>query len=480
MLYEEYLDLTIYGMLERMENRFQEKLLFCYKEDGIIKEISYRQFFSGVKKIAGYFRETVSQGSLIVIDSRNTYEQIAAMFAAASAGVIPVLVNFNLPDDEIESIIERVSPAMIVYDREDEELLAKYLSLGTIPCLCCTENPFGSSVREILDSDRPLYQNDGAIKPEDPAMILMTSGSTSRSKLVVLPHHAFLPHSEVWTEKSIFVLPMCHIAGLNILINDMARGIPICLSSLKNGLRDIEWFRPKDIFAVPAFVSQMVKKSQAGRMDLSCFKNISSGGAPQNMDTVAYLNSLGIFTMSLYGATETAGIVDYSTPETYRYGSVGKPGPWNDIRISEAGEILVKGKNVMIEYLGDPEATEGVLVDGWYHTGDLGYIDDDGYLFITGRIKNIIILSNGENVSPEALESKLSHCEDVEEVVVSGHRDTITAHIWCGDDAGEEKMDRVRSFVARYNRTVPTYYRIRKIEFRERPFEKTASGKIKR
>ena len=480
MLYEEYLDLTIYQMLERMENRFQEKLLFFYKEDGIIKEVSYRQFFGEVRKIAGYFSEKVQKGSFIIIDSRNTYEQIAAMFAAASMGAVPVLVNFNLPDEEIESIIERVSPAMIVYDREDEELIVKFRSLGTIPCLCCTENKFGGSVREILASDRPLYQNDSAIKPEDPAMILMTSGSTSRSKLVVLPHYAFLPHSEVWTEKSIFVLPICHIAGLNILINDMARGTPVCLSSLKNGLRDMEWFRPKDILAVPAFVAQMVKKSKKGKMDISNFKNISSGGAPQNMDTVVYLNSLGIFTMSLYGATETAGMIDYSTPETYRYGSVGKPGPWNAVRISEAGEILVKGKNVMIEYLGDPEATKEALVDGWYHTGDMGYIDDDGYLFITGRIKNIIILSNGENVSPEALESKLSHCEDIEEVVVSGHEDTITAHIWCGDDAGKEKMDRVRSFVSQYNRTVPTYYRIRKIEFRERPFEKTGSGKIKR
>ena len=110
------------------------------------------------------------------------------------------------------------------------------------------------------------------------------------------------------------------------------------------------------------------------------------------------------FSVRLYGATETSGAVVYSVPGQCRAGSVGKVGPWNEVRLSDKGEILVRGNNLMLGYLDDPKATREALADGWYHTGDIGYIDEDGFLFITGRIKNVIVLSNGENVSPEAIE----------------------------------------------------------------------------
>lgn len=481
MLYEEYLDLTVYKMLERMEARFGEKSLFFYMEKGEIREITYRHFFRDVRKLAAYLLREGLRGTYILVDSRNTYEQIVSMFAASSMGAVPVLVSFNLPEDEIRNVLDRVAPSLIIFDAEDEEIIEDVREQRKEPhmrFLCCTGK--GETVREILTSETELYEEQNGADPCGPAIVLMTSGSTSRSKLVVLPHYAMLPHSEVWTERSIFVLPMYHIAGLNILINDMARGTPVCLSSLKNGFRDIGWFRPRDVFAVPSFVNRLIKKSREHTVDISCFQNVSSGGAPQSLDTVAYLNERGIFSMSLYGATETAGMVDYSTPSTYRYGSVGKPGPWNQIRISPEGEILVKGKNVMLGYLGEPEATREALQDGWYHTGDVGYLDQDGFLFITGRIKNIIILSNGENVSPEALEQKLICCGDIDEAIVYGKDDVITTSIWCGNDGGPEKQARIKQYIEEYNKTVPTYYRIRKTVFRNEPFQKTDSGKIRR
>lgn len=478
MLYEAYWDMTVYEMLEKMNRRFGEKELFFYREGKETVEISYARFFSDCQRLAGYLESRGLQGRRVVIDARNTYEQVVSFFAVMSMGAIACPLNFDLPEEEIAFALDRLEPGLLIYDTEDETLMPELAGAREIACICCTGSD--ESVRDILRGSGARYAWRGGQTPSDPALILMTSGSTSRSKLVVLPHYAVLPHSEAKTERSIFVLPMYHIAALNILINDMARGTPVCLSNLRNGMYDIEWFRPKDTFAVPMFVSMLVKQSRMGKMDISCFQNISSGGAPQDLEATEYLNSMGIFSMSLYGATETAGMVDYSTPEEYRFGSVGKPGPWNEIRVEEDGEILVRGKNMMLEYFGDEEATRAALRDGWYHTGDVGHMDGDGFLFITGRIKNIIILPNGENVSPEALEWKLAQCGEVEESVVCAEDGMIAAHIWCGADAGAEQEEAVRRFISRYNRTVPSYLAVRRVHFREQPFARTASNKIKR
>ena len=120
------------------------------------------------------------------------------------------------------------------------------------------------------------------------------------------------------------------------------------------------------------------------------------------------------------------------------------------------------------------------MADGWYHTGDIGYIDEDGFLFITGRIKNVIVLSNGENVSPEAIEKKLSVCADIKEMIVLGENDRLAAHFWCGEDGGMDAEMRVRAFIAQYNKEVPPYQAIRNLVFRDEPFPKTVTGKIKR
>ncbi len=482
MLYEAYWDMTVYEMLEKMEKSFGEKPLFYFREGAETVIVSYSRFFDDCRRLAAYFAEAGLAGRRVVISGRNTYTQIAAFFAVMAMGAVACPLNFDLPDEELAYALQRLEPACVVYDSQDAAVLETVAAGAGMRRICCTgpAPAAGQTIESLLRTESRRYVFTGRQRPADPAVILMTSGSTSQSKLVVLSHYGVLPHSQVETQKSIFVLPIYHIAGLNILVNDMARGTPVCLSNLRDGTYDIRWYQPKDVFAVPMFVSMLVKQSRSGRMDLSCFQNISSGGAPQDLEATAYLNSLGIFSMSLYGATETAGMVDYSTPAEYKFGSVGKPGPWNEIRVSPTGEVLVRGKNIMLEYLGDPAATAAVLKDGWYHTGDLGRIDEDGFLFITGRIKNIIILPNGENVSPEAVEWRLARCGAIEEAVVCGEDDMIAAHIWCGSSAGEQEEAAVRAFIKQYNQSVPSYYAIRRIHFRTKPFLRTASNKIKR
>ncbi|MCM1134491.1 MAG: AMP-binding protein [Clostridium sp.] len=472
-LHEEYQNLTVYQMLEKMTGKFCDRQLFSYWRDGQERKVSYNVFWKDVRRLAGYFDGMELCGRRIVIDGRNTYEQIVSLFAAMAMGAVAVPLCFDLPLEDLQQLHRRISPAMVIYDNEDEDILPELgLNAPIFPCMG------KNSVQNILNSEGSLYKENGLIMPETPAMIQATSGSSSQAKLVVLPHRAML-HGKHEFQRSIFMLPMYHVA-LIPLIAHMAEGVQICLSSFRQVFFDIQWFRPHDIITVPSFVALILKRNQSGQLDLSSFNSICSCGAPQEISCYKYFNKQGVFFCSLYGATETSGAIVYSTPEHCRAGSVGKVGPWNEIQFSADGEILVRGCNIMLGYLDDPKATSEVLIDGWYHTGDIGYLDEDGFLFITGRIKNIIVLSNGENVSPEAVETKLSACKDIKEVIVLGNDDRLSAHLWCGEGGDMDTEARVRDFIAQYNKEVPSYQAIRSIVFRETPFPKTSTGKIKR
>ena len=479
MFYQDYFGRTTYGMLERMAQRYGAKPMLTWKREGVIHSVTYGEFFRDVRRLAAHFERLGLRGKFVVIGMRNTYEQVTALFAAAAMGAVAAPMSFDLPLDDLRDLVGRVSPGALVCDEMDLELLPELDVPDSCVLLTCLDGQ--DSIAALLAEEENLYQQAAGIAPDDPALLLATSGSTSRSKLVLLSHYGIAPKGEFQaTEKVLHVLPMHHIAATCTLVLYMAQGSEICLSSVGRGTADLAWFQPRDIFAVPSFISMLVRQSRLGRVDLSCLRSISGGGAPQILETAEYLNGLGIFSMSLYGATETSGMVDYSTPEHYRFGSVGLVGPWNEVRISDQGEILVRGKNVMLRYLDDPEATAQALQDGWYHTGDIGYLDEDGFLFVTGRIKNVIILSNGENVSPEAVESKLGQCPAIAEVIVRGEEERIVAEIWCGEKDGEELRAQAQDFISRYNRTVPSYQAVRRVRFRETPFEKTPTGKIRR
>ena len=158
-------------------------------------------------------------------------------------------------------------------------------------------------------------------------------------------------------------------------------------------------------------------------------------------------------------------------------GAVGKPDDHCEYKLDETGEICIRGNSVMLGYYKDPEATAEVIdAEGWFHTGDLGRMDEDGYYYITGRKKNLIILSNGENVSPEELEHQLAKCPAVQECIVKEKGQKICAIVCCAEDA----QDTVRSFITEYNRTLPLYKRISAVEFSAEPLPRNALGKLLR
>ena len=471
MIYDQYAGLTVYEMLERMARKYGDKPAISCCEGEDVQTVTYNGLFRDVLALSGYFAGNGLQGKYIIVDMRNTYNQTIAAFAAMAMGAVAVILNFDLPEEDIRYALETAQPAALIIDPED----ADFEFGGGADMIRLSSD---ADLSRLLAECAPLAEKP-AVGEGDPAAILMTSGSTSRSKLVVLPQSAMMPTSDVKTDRSLVTFPLYHVAGIKFFINDLCYGAHICLSDFRRAVSDIAWFRPTDAIGIPLLVSTLVKYNKKGLCDLSSFRNLHSGGAPQDQECRKYLKSMGISSVSFYGTTETSGTNTVSYPEDFKEGSVGRPGAWNEIKISPDGEVLVRGKNVMIGYLGDADATRAAFDGDWYKTGDIGEIDADGFLFITGRIKNIIILSNGENVSPEAIESRIYRCGMIDEAVAYAENDEIHLGVYC-ENMDDLKRERIEEFVREYNRSVPTYHRIKKIDFRDTPFEKTASNKIKR
>jgi len=239
-----------------------------------------------------------------------------------------------------------------------------------------------------------------------------------------------------------------------------------------------------------------VHQAMGGHMQL-----FISGAAAIDPVVIEDFNAMGITMFQGYGMTENSPIIAVNKDRYFKPASVGLPMPGTEVRIIDpdengVGEIICKGDSVMIGYYNDPEETAKVLVDGWLHTGDYGYFDEDGFLYITGRKKNVIVTKNGKNIFPEEVEFYLSKSEFIAEVVVWGLEDEksgdtiVQAEIFPNFPAFEEKFGRVpeeeelrrilKKEIDRINEQMPLYKRVKRFEIRREEFEKTTTKKIKR
>lgn len=384
---------------------------------------------------------------------------------------------------------------------------------------------------------------DHKIEMDKMCAILFTSGTTGTAKGVMLSQRNFTAAtngsclSMQYDESNVFVdaLPMHHsyeITCGQLAIQNL--GATMCINdSIKNVMRNFQKYKPNAEMLVPLYVETMYKRiwSEIGKKGMTkkvrsaikisnlllklgidvrdkFFKQIMDplggnlnsivcGGAPINPQLIKDFHAFGIFVLEGYGITECSPLVAVNSPGKVRYHSVGQPVSCCQVKIDkqnendETGEILVKGENVMLGYYKNEEATKEVFTeDGWFRTGDIGYMDKENYIFITGRKKNVIILSNGKNVFPEELEERLKYCGSVEESVVLARRgddgDTrITALIYPNQElvagkTAEEIEALVKADVNALNKELPVYKQIRDVEIRSTEFEKTTSKKIKR
>lgn len=408
---------------------------------------------------------------------------------------------------------------------------------------------------QLLTCGRERVERDGYHYPivrnrEKLAEMLFTSGTTGTSKCVMLCQKNIFAAVNAAVETVCFsaddvvvsVLPIHHTYELMCVLAEMVYGIEICINdSLRHVMKNFQLFKPTGLVLVPLFINTMyakiwseAKKSKketilkaglatsktlmavgidarrkifksvldafGGRLD-----HIICGGAKLNPDLIAAFEDFGISIFEGCGITECSPLTCVTPYFARKYGSVGPAVPCCRVRIDEKtgsgeneegyveGEIQIKGDNVMLGYYNNPEANEAAFTtDGWYRTGDIGYMDGDGYVYITGRMKSVIVLENGKNVFPEEIEEYLGKIDTICESVVVGRKapdsDAIilTAVVFPAYDkfptgASEELIrESIRNSINAMNRRLPGFKQVKAVEYRQTEFEKTTSKKIKR
>lgn len=347
------------------------------------------------------------------------------------------------------------------------------------------------------DADRPA--------PDDVATIIFTSGTTGKSKGVMLTQDnlaANVLSVDYTTEPGSILLSVLPIHHAFCLVMDWLKGFSlgttICINdSLLHMVKNMGVFKPQVMLMVPMMIETIYKrlasvdpaipkKAVADNVFGGNLKIIFTGGAHLDPYYIGEFAEYGVEVLEGYGMSECSPVISSNTPETHKAGSIGKPLPNAEIKF-ENGEILVKGSSVMKGYYQMPEETAETLKDGWLHTGDKGYMDEDGFLFINGRVKNLIILSNGENISPEEIENKLALDALVGEVIVTGEDNGLAARIYPDQDVVSAKgLDEeaiktaLQAFIDQYNKKQPTYRQITGLIIRKNPFIRSSTKKIKR
>ena len=459
--------------------------------------ISWRQFTDDISAVC-WIIENHAKGAAIALMGENSYEWMTVHAACLFSDAIVVPVDPNLPVEDIAQRM-RLSDATVLlhsalYNEKAHEVAERVPGLST--------GSFGSrktdffisaAVKAISLCSKGIWSRE-SIDTGRISTRVFTSGTTSEPRAVELATEAIETFVESTSaalpmkqgDRSLMLLPLHHIFGICAVYTMLANGVAIGVCPDFRRIYDVfDRFRADFAFLVPALAEiladKIARKAPSAEEAFGWHVRwILTGGAPLSRRAYEKLTALGIKTISGYGLTETAACYSMSfDSDMPRPCSAGKVSTAKGVetKVSGEGELLVRGPCVMKGYYRMDEATaKAIDADGWFHTGDIGRIDADGYVWITGRASRTIVLSSGKKVAPEELESKLLMLPGVMEAMVSGAGETreIKAAIYAS--TGE---DAVRRAVDALNRKLPVYERIRTVEIRKEPFPRTASGKIK-
>ena len=473
-----------------MEQRFSERmaLRFYDKETDTVTAVHYKDYARDIRRAVSYFQSTIPdiKGKKICLLNKNSYEYAVNTFGIILAGGVLVLLNQHKSWDELSYELELVEPAAILTDGDD---------YGTKEQL---EAAYGSILRPMdgFRAYEPVAEMPRCIGHDDLMVLMFTSGTTGRSKGVMLSERNFFSvmrahvqigehmmeykHDPELVVSQYTVLPMFHLGAFICLFSWAHAGWALNISGdIRNFYKEIQRMPSQVMAVVPVIMNSLHKDVMRGRKERlgELWVPICSSAMfdPQVMLDMA---TNGMLVVQTYGATETCGdgIINYAQ-DAKHIGAVGQGNDYLDYKLEPDGELCIRGDSIMLGYYKDPEATAAVIdKDGWFHTGDLARVDEDGYYYITGRKKNLIILNSGENVSPEELEGMVEKCPAVQECIVKELGKKIGVVVYCE----KEHQQTVRDFVTQVNRTIPLYKRIGVVEFSETPLPRNAAGKLVR
>lgn len=452
--------------------------------DGIT--LSYSQMCSRIARRRSLLNGLgLVKGDKVAIFEKTSIDAVEMFLAVTSAGMTAIMLPTQLPAPAVKGCCLKFGVKALAVRAEFED------SVKDAPCKVFLSSSMADDAADVATVDR-----------NDPAAIFFTGGTTGAPKGAILPHRAlmrgtfngcFAPGSQLFGHRVICLLPLSHVFGLirSTLTTLMIGGHWFSCEDMKATIGKIPMIKPTLLILVPGICDILygLTKMYGPQFLGGELRTIISGAANVPPRLIKAFDELGIQLLAGYGMTEganfTSGNADVKTKPT----SVGKVYSEQEVRIVD-GEIWYRGDNTFLGYYGDPEQTKATLTeDGWVKTGDLGRFDEEGFLYITGRIKNLIILSNGENVSPESIEEPFYKCAALKDCLVKEDQlngeNVIAIEIYPQMPAFEGKpWEEVEAFFRKLvddiNETLPSTHRISKVTVRKEDFKRTGSLKVSR
>lgn len=495
---------TIYTMWKRCEENYSAlpAVRWLVKKD--VHERSYGELAAdtaGMRK--GFAAQGFSHQHIALIGT-SSVEWITAYMAVVTSNNTAVPLDSALPFADILDLLNRSDTQGVFLDKKFESLAA--LIKANCPKVRKIWMLSGEAAENTETISDLIASGAEASKPEPPeeddiSMIVYTSGTTGKSKGVMLTQSNLYCNIEAilydFGSGLVFmsVLPVHHAFCLSMdWLNGFWLGAVICINdSFLHMIRNMSIYNPEIMLMVPLMVETIYKRLKsldaqippevlAKKVFGQNLKYIFTGGAHLEPYYIDEFAKYGIEVFEGYGMSECSPVISSNRIEDHKKGSIGRPLPNVEIKF-ENGEILVRGTSVMKGYYQMEKETSETLKDGWLHTGDKGYLDEDGFLFINGRVKNLIILSNGENISPEEIETKLALNPLIDEIIVTGEENMLTARIYPEQEAiegmtKEAVQTALQEVLNEYNKNQPTYKQLSRLVIRENPFLKNSSKKI--
>lgn len=532
--------------------------IFKTEEEGKFREITHKEFREEINCLGTALINLGLKDKRIAVISDNRYEWGVAYLATVTGTGIVVPLDKALPNNEIESLIIRSEVEAIFYSNKYDEVMNKIKEQGNTNVkyfismdLDKKENDIYSQ-KELTEQGKKLIEEgnreflDAKINPDIMGIMLFTSGTTAMSKAVMLSHKNICANlmdiaSVIKLDENdrmLSFLPLHHTFECTVgFLYPISKGCSIAFcEGIRHIAENIKEFQITTMISVPVLYESMYKKvmkgiEKKGKLETvkkgikisqfllkfgidirkKIFKEIHdnlggkarlfvAGGAALDPEAEKGFNELGITMLQGYGLTETSPVIAAEDDKYRRLGSIGKAFPSIDVKIvapneEGIGELVAKGPSMMLGYYNNDEATkETIDEEGWLHTGDLARIDKDGYIFISGRKKFVIVLKNGKNIYPEELETLVNKIEGISESFVYGKpEDDGDYKICCKivydkemmqelyGTTDEEKLKEILwQEVKKVNKTMPAYKYIRDISITDKPLIKTTTQKIKR
>jgi long-chain acyl-CoA synthetase len=459
------------GFIARLENDKRPAVV----EGG--RRLSRHDLFVAAAQLAASLPDFVTPGARVALLGPSGADWLAAFLGISSKGALPVLIDPRLASTDIRLILAHAKPCAIVTDRRLDLPLPQF----AFPAA-------GASTARGVG---------GGINSASPAVIVYTSGTSGTPKGVVLSHAALsaqaaaalaTSHGAALFRRHLMVLPLNFLLGLNAALATLHSGgqLIFCNSLMPTDILDLQReHHATGMVAVPRLLETLDRALAVARRDAADGLHalddffIVCGGAALDETLRLRLEGRGVRVFPGYGMTEAGPTITASTPDALRAGTVGRPYPGVEVAIDDTnGEVLVRSPSLMLGYLRDEAGTDAALRDGWLRTGDIGRLDEDGFLAITGRLKDLIVLSSGKKVAPEKIETRLVTEARLAECCLLEDRGTLilVAVPRAGESACVELERRVRAAC----RLLAPHERPSTLRFRTEALPRTATGKLRR